>query len=430
MHLDNVWYVAFISISVLGLLYFVFTPRVFDWNSVAYFSAQAYFLPAYFGETSVPRHYLLLSDECYAIMVSLVGAVTVGAMVKDSLASVTVQQRHKSVAAVKRNGQGADYASFTLPLSVLLIGAFLVSLSMTGADFFIPSKSMMYESYSYPHLFWQMSSMLLAVVAYIERRWVPFCLAGLSLCFLVFIGNRSQFALAAMSIITYSLMRLGRRSFATHIRWVAIAAGFGVFVLAYKQVYLHIKAGAYDEVARKITSGDAIIDGLLESEGFGTQHLLNMVSQSGFRLDPWKHWPCVLLSELPLGFSYDQFGEQLQAALFPDMRYGMASNIWAEFLATGGVWSAMAGIFLFSMCVSAASLKCLRARGLALVFYFGWMPWVCFYIHRNDVSRMIAFFKQVVAVFLFCLVFNFVRRALSSSQWHLYESSQGRVGRA
>lgn len=114
---------------------------------------------------------------------------------------------------------------------------------------------------------------------------------------------------------------------------------------------------------------------------------------------------CCSLPEL--GGTPRSFNDFFQATLFPsDLEYGMANNIWAEMVSSGG-WFLL-GLFLMvfvSMLMVGSywirSQDATLAAGTAVVFSY----WA-FYIHRNDLLYQVNLEKRTILVWIACLVLS------------------------
>src|SRR5262249_46231578 len=84
----SVMQVVFLAIAVIGLFYFLFVQRQFDFFSVEFFSACVYFLPGFVGYTLMPTRTSMelpvdLEDETYLVMITVLIAIFLGALLID-----------------------------------------------------------------------------------------------------------------------------------------------------------------------------------------------------------------------------------------------------------------------------------------------------------------------------------------------------------
>jgi hypothetical protein len=100
------------------------------------------------------------------------------------------------------------------------------------------------------------------------------------------------------------------------------------------------------------------------------------------------------------GLVFRSFNGYFQPALFPDVEWGMANNIWAQMIAAGGwpLFLAFLAGFVCTLRLAARRMATARATnrcGVALATaYWG------FYIHRNDLGYELSELKRVLLVWI------------------------------
>ena len=168
----------------------------------------------------------------------------------------------------------------------------------------------------------------------------------------------------------------------------------------------------------RLTDVDLYASAILLSEPFNTQAILNEVIAQDFRVG-MEHFQDVLLQFLlfspELGRAPVSFNDFFQSTLFAsDLDYGMANNIWAEMVSSGG-WLLL-GLFVlvFVLLLMLGSYwvqshDVTVAAGVAVVFSY----WA-FYIHRNDLIYQVNLEKRSILVWVTCLV---VSRFLAPSTY-------------
>ena len=186
-------------------------------------------------------------------------------------------------------------------------------------------------------------------------------------------------------------------------------------LFVYKQIFVAIKLGMWDVIADRIQDTDLYTAAIMMSEPFNTQAILNEVVAQDFRVgmghlrDIFSQF--VLFSP-ELGSAPLSFNDLFQPTLFPsDLDYGMANNIWAEMLSSGG-WPLLGLFVAFFVVMLIPGSYLIRSRdpiiaaGTALTFSY----WA-FYIHRNDLLYQINLEKRTILVWVACVVLSQVFRA-------------------
>jgi hypothetical protein len=185
---------------------------------------------------------------------------------------------------------------------------------------------------------------------------------------------------------------------------------FVLFFFVYKQIYVTVKLGLWDVIRDRLMDTELYASAILMSEPFNTQAILNEVIAQDFRVG-MEHFQDVLLQFLlfspELGRAPVSFNDFFQSTLFPsDLDYGMANNIWAEMISSGGwllLGSFLVGFVLMLMLGSywIRSHDATLAAGVAVAFSY----WA-FYIHRNDLLYQVNLEKRTILVWIASLVLS------------------------
>ena len=185
---------------------------------------------------------------------------------------------------------------------------------------------------------------------------------------------------------------------------------FVVLLFVYKQIYISVKLGIWDVILDRLTDSELYASAILMSEPFNTQSILNEVIVQDFRAG-MEHFRDVLLQFVL--FSADlsgaplSFNDLFQSALFPsDLDYGMANNIWAEMISSGGwlLLSLFLGVFVVILMLGSYWIRTRDATfagGTAVVFSY----WA-FYIHRNDLLNQVNLEKRAIMIWFACVVLS------------------------
>ena len=409
---------TFIAVVVSGGAYFLFYLRQFDFLSVAFFSACVYFLPGFFGYTIAPVGVGMmvpvdLEDQTYFVMVGVLAAIWAGAFLFDHAGRSQTGWSHTA----GWNSSGSTASALTA--TWLAVTGYALILATAGQALFDDDKIAMMESLNRWHVLGATAAPLGAVLAFASRRWLLLTVCMTLLLFDMYIGFRVSFGIALIAIFTLQLSHDGRQRLALQ-NWrvgsLAIACVFLLFV--YKQLYISVKLGLWDVILDRLTDVDLYASAILLSEPFNTQAILNEVIAQDFRVG-MEHFQDVLLQFLlfspELGRAPVSFNDFFQSTLFAsDLDYGMANNIWAEMVSSGG-WLLL-GLFVlvFVLLLMLGSYwvqshDVTVAAGVAVVFSY----WA-FYIHRNDLIYQVNLEKRSILVWVTCLV---VSRFLAPSTY-------------
>lgn len=396
----------FILISIVGILFFLFANRQFDFFSIAFFSACVYFLPGFFGYALHPpsgidkiRLPSKLLDETYMVMTVLLIAILIGAVLFDLFSKRT---------KIKIKIKGSKYVShITVGLAVL---GCIATILTSGHELLSINKGEMMKEISRWHILWIISASLGAIICFVEKKWFSMFICVVLLLIDVFIGFRSSFALTMISFVVVGFSMSGKSMIIFKHKTMMFLSLLGIlFLFVYKKIYLFIKLGAWDVVAEKLTNSNTYIDSVVFSEPFITQVILNEVIKNNFKITG-EHLVGLLNNLIffspSLGLKTESFNSQFQPLLFPEFDAGMANNIWAEMWSVGGWWLLTAFIFVY-VCVLFIGSYCLRVsdpviKGGVAIFFSYW----AFYIHRNDFMYQVTLEKRVFLVWFVCVILS------------------------
>jgi hypothetical protein len=415
----------FVVIAACGLAYFSLVKRTFDLFSLAYVSALVYFLPGFFGYALYPGGLLsepvLLVPGTYRIMISVLVSIWLGAAVFDRLAR-------------------PELPPFSLTNSELATGVivslatlgFVMALLTTGRALLSPDKATMMAELNRWHLVWVVGASLAIVCSFAERRGLLFA-AGVALVAVdVFIGFRSNFAMAMLGVMVLWLGAIGPQRLVRQ-SWpqLLLCLGLGAVVFVYKFLYVAVKMGDVEGVLGRIVDSNFYLSALTYSEPFSTQAVLDAVVRSDLQVG-MSHFSGLIYRLLffapAVGAESVAFNDLFQTRLFPQSKFGMASNIWAEMISSGG-WPLLIGFLLLFVLILGLGSWLLgvtdpRLRGYVALAGSYW----AFYIHRNDLVYQIDLEKRILVIFVAGLVgssllLSFVhsvrtRRKARNGEWH------------
>ena len=402
---------TFIAVAVSGSAYFLFCLRQFDFLSVAFFSACVYFLPGFFGYTIAPIGVGMmvpvdLVQQTYFVMVGVLVAIWAGAVLFDSVGRSPVSGWDLKGTAVA-----------ALCATLLAVIGYALIWATAGEALFDDDKIAMMESLNRWHVLGAAASPLGAVLAFASRRWLLLTVCMALLMFDMYIGFRVSFGITLIAVFTLHFSRYGPQRLAAHNWQIGCLGLVFVFLLfVYKQIYVIVKLGLWDLILDRLTDTELYASAILLSEPFNTQAILNEVIAQDFRVG-MEHFQDVLLQFLlfspELGRAPVSFNDFFQSTLFAsDLNYGMANNIWAEMISSGG-WPLLAlflGVFVLMLMLGSYWIRshdATVAAGTALVFSY----WA-FYIHRNDLLNQVNLEKRAILIWLACLVLSESVRAV------------------
>ncbi|MHB1240538.1 MAG: hypothetical protein ACYC18_08550 [Gammaproteobacteria bacterium] len=397
----------FVAVGLTGAAYFLLRERRFDFLTVGYFSSLVYFVPGFIGNVpdfSSANSWADLNDRIpleahtYAVMTGILTAVLVAAIIADILPDIRSPRF-----VLLGSESGADVG---IGLSVL---GFIATMVTTGSALWSSDKVYMLAHMGRWYLLFAWGAAVSLVIGVSTgRRLIPLIAVGL-LVLGMYIGFRANLAIAMIALGTFWLNRKGKqRLLRDNLSGLLIAIPIGVLFFVYRAIGSLVKVGDWGQVLAQLASVEQYKSSLLLSEPFITQAILNKVIETGFYVGPG-HFHNVLYA---VGMFSDSFGARptgfntlFQPALFPSItQWGMANNIWAEMLASGGVVLLCVFILAYVLGLLAGSFF-LRSgdRSVAALAALVGTLWA-FYCHRNDLLNEINIIKQIIFVWLICVI--------------------------
>ena len=389
-------YPLFVVVALGGLMFFASSKRRVDCYSLAFVSACVYFSPGFIGAVW-GRGNILNHAEVYGVMTSVLLAIFLFSIAfsRKSVGPVTVRSSQFDVIAIRL---------VAVASVVGLIGTYY-SVGWSALSYRDKVAAMDKLVLNRWYVAFAVGSMITTVTAFRMRKW-HFFILGLGLLFFdVYVGFRSNFAMATIAIFLDHLHERGTiRLVAQKKRIVLVGVMLAASIFVYKFIYQRVKAGDFRSIEVSLRDTDFLVSTLTHSEPFLTQAILHRVLKSNFRTDVSYIAYGVFVSAQPINVGLferpDTFNDKFQHRLFPGYRSGsLANNIWAQMIAAGD-WP----LFLLFLMIYSMSLAWgTRVLGRVATPFnrstlcIGLSFW-CFYIHRNDLGFQIHLEKQLIVL--------------------------------
>ncbi|MDW5298973.1 MAG: hypothetical protein SA378_02365 [Sedimentibacter sp.] len=393
----------FMIVSTIGLLLLFARKRKFDIFSVAYVSACIYFIPGYFGFVRYPliQRQIPIHNLTYIVMILVLISLMVFSYLYDKSSNKSV------INLVIKDSNFTSGIVF-----ILAIIGFIMMIATSGAVIFSPDRAEMAGSLNRWYTLMRVSASVCAVISYNEGSRKKTLLSMIILLFDVYLGSRTTFAITVVAIIlSHYSTKEKMRFLHNNIKKILLISTFGVFMFAYKHIYIYVKMFDWNRIYKEITSLDFYYRAFTFSEPFNTQAILNKVITEDYfiGLSQFKSiiYQAVLFAP-SFGAEIRSFNSFFQNDLFGNVSWGMADNIWAQ-MYSGGRWGLLIiFIVMFNIYILVLS-KLIRfkdptIKGLASLLSLYWV----FYIHRNDLSYQINLQKRVILIYLVALLISII----------------------
>lgn len=405
-------HVAFALLYFVAVFYQVVARRGIDVFSVAICGCCAYFLPGLFGWVIDPNEFrsddwrlrsVPLDPSWYLVAGIVLVSVLLTEIIFDWVFAGTARGRKE-----QRNPRLAELLESICSIAaVLALVALVFDILTAGGAFLSLNKSEVLEATSRWTIL-RNSGCCVAAVFLVGRgsRWALAVVVGVALID-VFIGHRSTAVMLIISCLLFGLRRAqpARLAF-KRPKVLAGLAALAAIVILYKAVYVLVKMGDFSGIASRLLSKDIIEAAVFHSEPFVTQAILNDTLRYGISVPPAQIPIQVAqtftLFSPKLGLSTQGFGDTAARVFYPGVEWGVASNIWAQMIAAGG----MAGLVVFAAVFNGTlwMLAVMIQRGNEFVARTAALTasWWAFYIHRNDIGYILNLEKRLLLCLAAC----------------------------
>lgn len=385
-------YLFYLLSVFMGSVYFLFKLRQVDWLAVAFFSSIAYYYPALFG-------YGVLGGQMVAVPAPIYFFLGVLSLSLALLGMLIDRLKLKPVRFVPI-GRRFDYMAFHSLLGwvflFLGVGGLALDVSAAGSALMSPSKVTVAQASTRWSMVWTNSHFISFVIGILIRSRLLVSLSFLSLLLSVAIGFRVFFVLALLAGGAIYLWRFGRIRLAFTSLKINIAVLMSViFVLLYKPIYKLIKMGDVSGIMEKLSDPGMLFSALSRNEAASRVWIISKTYTEKVSLSAFEHYLSVVESGLMNPFTSDNvrysFGDVAKERLAANVDWGIASNFFAEILATLSFAGLIVASLIYGLLIFLISVLVRKLGAAAMVYSSIFMVHITFYIHRNDVYRLLSF---------------------------------------
>lgn len=422
---------AYLLLSGVSCLYFV--RREFDLFTICFYSSVIYFAPALVGYTCYDwrtTDIYPISTAAYTFYIFYISTLVTFAMIFERTSRFSVQTHTTGIS-------NAVLARSHSTLLECYRGAFLVTIALLiitlvsgNSRLFVSSKQDLLDDAPVTLPFLQAASICFGSLALMTGRRSGLAIA-LGLCaFDLALGFRGVTAFTLLIGLTW----LG-------YKWRGIARGRKlqlvlplIFIVLYlgSSVVSGISAGIRRTLlgmpSGDIGTADWLVLQLQYTEAFSQQAVFDRVINSDIVM-PWSYLLDLIRIFIPkvheLFGSPIDFNAVFQPQLFPEIPWGMASNIWAEQFCIGGELLLVGfTVFVFvSVGITNRYVLVLLSKnqylGPALLTILA-VPAILF-MHRNGLVYQLKLLRDSALIFGCCFTLGNLLKAFSSTRGERYQ---------
>lgn len=384
-----------------------FLRKEVDFYLIAFISAIIYFSPGFYGyvlsiDTGVQ---VALHDDVYLIYIVFLLSVLLFAFLYTNV---------RKEASLKFKGDEYTGSILTFLAIIGLVGTFFSA----GSVLFSVDKHEIIPALGRWHLLWVNSAGLALTLGYITGNKKIIFINLLLLLFNVYVGHRTYFVIPLIAIIFLHFRKEGLELFSIkNIKYYLLVVLFGFVVLAYKDIYILVKMGAFERISGKFSDPIFYSSIFITSEPFIIQTTLNEVVKSDFGIE-LTHLKNLLsqfiLFSPELGIETTGFNSKFQSRLFPNIKFGMAGNILAEIWSLGGMVAISIFLMLFNLFIWLGNNLIKKSRGSLLAVISISMVYFTFYIHRSEMAYTIALIKRLFLLWVISLCLSYLTKKVQN----------------
>jgi hypothetical protein len=403
--------VLFIVVAIVGTLFFIKRKAGFDYFTLAFFSCLIYFMPGFVGYVGITGLVSVsaIVPEAYGIMVFVMASIILFAW---GTGFVRKKKLPRTILV--------EDPLFIKALFFLALFGLIMTIVTSGSALFSPNKHFVMANLDRWHTLFYSAATVGLPAAFMAKKYAYLAGFFALLLFDLYVGFRSSFAIAVISVLVVYFSAHGWRDLKKLKPKIVLPAVLAVVVLfGYKQIYIFIKYGYWSLIWNRVTDPHFFTAIFMRSEPFATQAILNSVVKSNFHVG-FSYIYDVIYGFVPfapaLGANVASWHDVMQPALFPARIGGMAANIWAEMWSIGG-WPLLIIFVLIFNLVLLLGNRTLRSDNY--VIKAGLAPAFCywaFYIHRNEVLYMAQLEKRMLVMFAVGVLFTVLVRAATGTR--------------
>jgi hypothetical protein len=400
--------IVFAALLLAGAAYFLLRNRIFDLLAVAFAGAAFYFSPLLVGHVpdwngpdpfanSIP-----LSSGTSAVGIGFAGAVLLAAIIFDRFP-------HLSAPKVAQRQSLANWY-------LLLALAGLIGAARSGSILDL-NKAFVLTQVGYWFVLFETAASLAFIDAFFCRRYFQLAGATLFLVVDIAIGFRMTTIIVFIAVVFLSLGSRGKIRLWQRLPLLAVVTvGMFLFMLTVnsaRQALLPRLGVGYMELAELPAAApnqaSEVGPGILvrlprilaQSEPFVTQAILSEITRHHFACSSSRLANVAFV--IPFAGALvgvpATFESEFKPALFPNYRFGMAGNVWAEaFCEFGYLGIAVEAALLVSALVG-IQLLLPNAHPLMAPLLILSGVFLAFYVHRNDLLFELLLIRRAAMVF-------------------------------
>jgi hypothetical protein len=360
-------------------------------------------MPAFFGYTkyNIGKVEIIdkIIDEVYLILISYIVILFAYAIIYDSR-NYTINKF-----IIKKNILGELF------FCIALISFIYLYLYGNGSLLFTLEKKDLMNLVGHNLLIMEITASLAVIIFFIQKKFIFLLLTTILLILDVIIGFRFAIVITIVSIIYIYMNQKGKIQLIKYWKSVIIISFIGLFLIVSKEFIYGLKFGYSDYSLQQFSSIQFYLNALTRSEPFVIMAILNDVVKYNFHVNTDELFAFIKLvpfSETISNIEVISFNEEFQHVLFPQVMFGMANNILAQFISIGGYPLLFLYMIIYNIILYIGNLL-LMAKNLKPIVIVV-LILHAFYIFRNDLLYQITLEKKYIIIYFFINIFLYLMK--------------------
>lgn len=404
--------ITYYVLNIFVFVYVVASSRAFDFFTVISLSSIFYFSPLLFGVINIfGVVYGISIDSLVYNYLSFYFFVLIC-----SILSFDLFFKRKRIISIVESYSRIPSSFYILSLCFFLVGVYVAGIN----NLLNPDKTNLANESTalYGFSLWMICCSL--VKSLVCKNRFMFAVFFSCLSFSLYVGSRSMFVIALLSLILVHFRLFNRPiRLVKSLSKVVLISVFVILLVLFKVSYKRIKAGDYTAAMDNIISLNiSDLLSLLLTDPNAVVYNLNHSVISNYSLG-WDYLIHRLTSLVPMmsslyskafGGTYDRFSAILSNDY--DFHFGLASSIHGELIAIGGLGLFVIATILLFFILTLVNYYYLFHPSISIALCIPFAVYNLFYSFRVDVTFSFGTLKTFVVISVVLLIFNNFKKLL------------------
>lgn len=386
--------IVFYILILYSMYIFIKKRKYFDFLSLMFFSTLFYFLPMIFGFVTIKENdllkYISINDKTYNISIALFLCILLATIFYDKYLKSKVNQNNNQILLDK------GFIKFSLILFCFISILFYITQGylMVGKVRDISEMIGIYK-------IWSNMILILGGISLVSNYKLGVIVSLCGAFFDLYLGDRTIFVILIISIFSYILINNSNRNILSYKKIIIILLIIVSPLLVYKKIIGPIQRGDLNELMTRVTTLETYTNSLVSIEPFTTQCILNEIVSENYKVKENTLKSIKNLIPFSNKTQYKTFNEQMQKDLFPNVTYGMGSNIWAEIYSNSSINAVYIGCLIYSFIgLGSTILYRICSKNILKVIILISFSFFIFYAHRNSLTYQVNLNLRVIYLYI------------------------------